>query len=875
MQLLSVHLERVRKFREPFELHGLSAGINLIHGPNEVGKSTIQAAIAAVFTERYSSQAPQQDLAPNDMPDARPLVQVTFLHEGVTYELSKEFYRRGGTCVLRSGSTVLSGDEAVARLVELFRFEAPQARVITESQLGLPGVFWVPQGRSLGAQAAMEHARSFFVREIGEEIGSSRETAADALIARLERVRGEVVTPTGRGGPLAAARRELEASMAALAEQEQRKSNSEGLRDRLEQLQARLGLLVSQGVEAMLIEELGLHQRRKEELSRALEERARVASALAGLGDQIGYTEERLHQLAEEQAQLAEARLAIADVERSINECQTTLTSHQEARATLGARTAAMAAKRRFRDLMRDRQERQDQLSSIDEQDRQLRSALVEVEEIVGQINEIQDRLAGLEFGEGSEVLAQLEASVAQLRSRLQTLSTMVAIEVEEVDRLYIDGQLASGSRVLMLEEEMTLAIPGVVKISLTPQESAAVLREELNGKDSELQRRLVALGVESAADLRLREREYRELTLSLQNLTRERMRLEGEGESIPERLARLERLREAQTARLRDIETELGELSDVDDGDQSLEDLDQLTTMNTFHAAEIDRLEGELGTLRREQIRLSEAISWLQTSVERQGDEQGMSALQVQREELVSQRAERVAELEVLGQLIGSEDLATVEDRITSYEERLGEHRLQVQQCREQRQEVLGQMRADPFSEEELAAAEVKVEQAKLLVTSLEERSSALTVLIEIARDIVAEVQHDLNAPMQGRINRYAQQLFGEAAVELDDSFAPQQLVRGRTWESIDRLSWGTREQMALLTRLGVADLMAERGVPVFLMLDDAMLNADGVRLMRLKSILSSAQQRYQILLFTCRPELFSDLVGARSYELGATPHS
>lgn len=875
MQLLSVHLERVRKFREPFELDGLGEGINLIHGPNEAGKSTIQAAIAAAFMERYSSQAPQQDLAPNDMPDARPLVQVTFLHEGMTYELTKEFYRRGGTCVLRSGSTVLSGDEAVARLVELFRFEAPQTRVITESQLGLPGVFWVPQGKSLGAQAAMEHARSFFVREIGEEIGSSRETAADALIARLERVRGEVVTPTGRGGPLAAARRELEASMAALAEQEQRKSNSEGLRDRLEQLQTRLGLLVSQGVEEMLIEELGLHQRRKEELSRALEERARVASALASLGDQIGYTEERLHQLAEEQAQLAEARLAIADVERSINECQTTLTSHQENRATLGARTVAMAAKRRFRDLVRDRQERQDQLSSIDEQDRQLRSALAEVEEIAGQINEIQDRLAGLELGEGSEVLAQLEASVTQLRARLQTLSTMVAIEVEEVDRLYIDGQLASSSRVLMLEEEMTLAIPGVVKISLTPQESAAVLREELNDKDSELQRRLVALGVESAADLRLREREYRELTLSLQNLTRERMRLEGEGESIPEHLARLERLRGAQTARLRDIETELGELSDVDDGDQSLEDLDQLTTMNTFHAAEIDRLEGELGTLRREQVRLSEAIIWLQTSVERQGDEQGMSALQVQREELVSQRAERAAELEALGQLIGSEDLAMVEDRITSFEGRLGEHRLQVQKCREQRQEVLGQMRADPFSEEELAAAEVKVEQAKLLVASLEERSSALAVLIEIARDIVAEVQHDLNAPMQGRINRYAQQLFGEAAVELDDSFAPQQLVRGRTWESIDRLSWGTREQMALLTRLGVADLMAERGVPVFLMLDDAMLNADGVRLMRLKSILSFAQQRYQILLFTCRPELFSDLVGARSYELGATPHS
>ncbi|WP_298347061.1 AAA family ATPase [Ferrimicrobium sp.] len=885
MQLISVQLERVRKFREPFVLDGLVEGINLIHGPNEAGKSTIQAAIAAVFMERYSSQAPQQDLAPNDQPDARPLVRVTFLHEGTTYELTKEFFRRGGTCVLRSGSTVLSGDEAVMRLVELFRFEAPQARVITESQLGLPGVFWVPQGKSLGAETAMENARSFFVREIGEEIGSARETAADALISRLERIRSEVMSPTGRGGPLAAAKRALEASEIAYAQQKQLRANSEGLRGRLEQLQATLDVLEAQGTERILHDERTAQQQRKEELRRALEDRARVESVLLGLADRIEDTDNRLAQLTQEQAQLAEAQLAITTVEEAIDECQGSLRFHQERRAMLGAKEEAMATKARVRELIRDQQERQEELDSIDEQERQIRATLDQLEALTGEISALQDQLAGLALGEGSEALGELETSVANLRARLQTLSTVVAIEIEEtegldanglhINRLYINGEPVSSSQTVMLDEEMLLTVPGVARVSLTPQQSAAMLRQELHDAEKELERRLGALAVENVADLRAREREHRELTLSLQNLTRERMRLEGEGESLAERLATLARRRSLQWTRREVIEAELGELDGADGEDLSIEEGDELAATISFHAAEIDRLEGELHQLQEERLRHGEAIRWLGASVLRQGDEQGIDDLRVLRAELLAKKVASETELGTLEQVIGAETLEEVGERITDLEDRLNQHRRQVQQCREERQGVLGQIRADPFSEEELVAAEVECERARMLVASLEERRDALGVLIDIAEGIVADVQQDLNAPMKERLDAYARQLFSDATVELGEAFAPQQLLRGHRWESVDRLSWGTREQIALLTRLSVADLMAERGVPLFLMLDDAMLNADGVRLMRLKSILSRAAHRYQILLFTCRPELFSDLVGVRSYDLGATQHS
>ena len=57
MKINSICVEQLRQFRSPFELKDLSSGINLIHGPNESGKSTLVRAIRAAFFERYRSSS--------------------------------------------------------------------------------------------------------------------------------------------------------------------------------------------------------------------------------------------------------------------------------------------------------------------------------------------------------------------------------------------------------------------------------------------------------------------------------------------------------------------------------------------------------------------------------------------------------------------------------------------------------------------------------------------------------------------------------------------------------------------------------------------------------------------------------------------------
>ena len=76
--------------------------------------------------------------------------------------------------------------------------------------------------------------------------------------------------------------------------------------------------------------------------------------------------------------------------------------------------------------------------------------------------------------------------------------------------------------------------------------------------------------------------------------------------------------------------------------------------------------------------------------------------------------------------------------------------------------------------------------------------------------------------------------------------------------------LSFGTREQLSLISRLAYADLLKEANRPTLIILDDSLVNTDEVRMSQMKRILYDAATRHQILLFSCHPERWEDLGAA-----------
>jgi DNA repair exonuclease SbcCD ATPase subunit len=113
------------------------------------------------------------------------------------------------------------------------------------------------------------------------------------------------------------------------------------------------------------------------------------------------------------------------------------------------------------------------------------------------------------------------------------------------------------------------------------------------------------------------------------------------------------------------------------------------------------------------------------------------------------------------------------------------------------------------------------------------------------------------LLAPVAQRLDPWLRRLFPDAAAVLDpQTLAPVGLARRGVPERYDSLSLGTREQIAILVRLGVASLLAEReGEAPCLILDDPLVYADEGRFEIMKAILQRAAQDLQILILTCRP--------------------
>lgn len=174
----------------------------------------------------------------------------------------------------------------------------------------------------------------------------------------------------------------------------------------------------------------------------------------------------------------------------------------------------------------------------------------------------------------------------------------------------------------------------------------------------------------------------------------------------------------------------------------------------------------------------------------------------------------------------------------------------------------------------EELGAElAIKLERARRRRDQLEHRANALELLHTKLTEHRLALTRQLQAPLQRHLNRYLQLLFPDARLTVDENLIPEVLVRqahgGEERGRFEDLSFGAREQTALISRFAYADLLLEAGRPTLIILDDALVHSDAERLDAMKRVLYDAAQRHQILLFSCHPDNWRDLgVAARDIQ-------
>jgi DNA repair exonuclease SbcCD ATPase subunit len=166
---------------------------------------------------------------------------------------------------------------------------------------------------------------------------------------------------------------------------------------------------------------------------------------------------------------------------------------------------------------------------------------------------------------------------------------------------------------------------------------------------------------------------------------------------------------------------------------------------------------------------------------------------------------------------------------------------------------------------DERLAVARRRCDELELECAKYRGEVEALEFLLRVLRDAERDAKERYVGPLVRRIRPYLEALFPGADLAVDEAFRITAVARNGGAEPFERLSDGTREQIAILTRLAFAELLADQGRPAVVVLDDALVFSDDRRIEQMFEILLRAAQKLQIIVFTCRERVFADLPARR----------
>lgn len=167
-------------------------------------------------------------------------------------------------------------------------------------------------------------------------------------------------------------------------------------------------------------------------------------------------------------------------------------------------------------------------------------------------------------------------------------------------------------------------------------------------------------------------------------------------------------------------------------------------------------------------------------------------------------------------------------------------------------------------------AAAELDAAETDLKRT--QRRADAVKLLRETLHAHRDAARARYTAPFTEAVRNRARTLFGPS-VDFnvgEDLTISERIVDGVT-VPLTELSGGTKEQLALLTRFAIADLVTESGstTPAPVVIDDALGATDAHRLAHMNTLFSQVGESSQVLVLTCFPKRFDYINPAKKVSM------
>ncbi len=886
MKIRSIAVNQFKKFTTPMCLDDIGDGLNVVVGPNEMGKSTLLDALRAALFEKYSSKAQPITALQNDRNQAAPVVELAFEVDDGIYRIRKRFVKKPYAHLFCPDGRKLEGDEAEDTLRDLLGFDEPGKTGAKPETLGMWNVLWVQQGQSFGAldlpDSARSNLHSALESEVGEVLGGRR---GRALPDAVDKQLSELVTSTGRPrGDY----KEL------IDEVETLRSELEGLKSRRSELFKTLEDLENAQETLSRLSSGEQDQKDKEELDAARNRHGELAKLESRIEAAATYVELKKRNLEQAEQALAERRA---------------LKEHITTDAE-----AVDAAKEKLDEVREKDQELRKQVEGLRKDAKKAENAVTEADKAVsmasriltavrreGRIRELQERYekahkaeqkqraaqqgaaAILVTDESIEAIRDAAKKLETARSRLSAAATVVAFDMppNRLSKIEVDGAaLAAGQTSVEAIEGTTITIPDYGSVSVQPaiKDRDRLIAQQREANDA-LRAALEECGVKSvdAAEEQLAKREklLRDAEIARQEAelhAPETHDYDAGAEPLADHIAGLKAILERELADL-GIESLPSEkdaeraLTSAQESGQEARDT-QITARAALGGPEeeLGRIQTELGSVKTRYDDGKERLEKLKKSLaeaEEQSSDDDLEAGVAATRMALEDQQKAVSELECQRE---GETLPQLDARISRLDTALQERRDKRSDLKEKVVRLQSHIEALEGAglDEAIQQKEREVELADDQLQRYQREVSLLSLLLSTLRSAETEAKERYLSPVLKRVRPYLQLLFPGAEIAIDENLHIVGVVRQNGHqESFEHLSMGTQEQIAVLVRLAFAEMLVQQGHPATVVLDDALVFSDDRRMGRMFDILNIVGQQVQIIILTCREQLFEGVGG------------
>ncbi len=869
MLLKSITIENFQQYEKPFQLTGLSSGINVIYGDNEAGKSTLLRALRAILFDRFNGKGADDFVG---YKGGSPEVRIEFELSGNHYSLEKIFSKKkDGRAVLTNEEGVQwAGSEAEIQLAELLKFENVERGLAKSEQQGIYGVLWVEQGNAwqqvsiTNNQKASQTIQNVLNHELTDMLSQGK---GESLLKKFTEDLNEYQTEKG-GKPRGEYREKLDAKVAAEQKLQDLSNELESYQKKVDQLsdhQKELATFVNDEVEEkdkQQLEQAKKHLRHVEEVNQQYKQcqqdlklaELKLQASENALNDRRTLID-NLHAKTKTHDTLGSK---IVEIEAEAKQLTINLDIAQKdlAKAKSVHEESQLATKkaRSYQKLS----EVQDNIKRIDEQLKKIHSLNNDIKKKRNSLSQI--RLDTVSLKE----LKTFDDQVKSLQMKFDTIATQVQYSIQG-DDVKINDKPIAGRGELLISDKSTISF-GNSHICITPGgEELSTVQENLVASKNQ---RFVAFERYNITSISQAEAqvEKKNTLLAEIELLNQQVKV-----IAPKDIEALEQERANNQLEEERLKTLLGETKSIS--------IEQAEEQEASSGAELSRCSdkeryahdqsvNKEATLKHEKAALStskESLTAINNKLalarKEHSDEELNNTVQSITEEKQKLQSKQTNFENTLKDLDYEGAASEVERRqgvLNTTQKRMADLKQQVRDLTIELQTSGHRGLAEEKEQAEQALKDVCKE-----VDRLSMHVGSLNLLCQLIRDNIQSAKEMLVKPITESMTLYLKILFPDSEPVIDEEFSLQYILRDGIREPFENLSIGTREQLAILLRLAYADLLAEKGASVPLILDDALVNSDDLRREKMKQILHRASKKHQIILLTCHGNDYRDSGG------------